>query len=319
MVVFLTDASPAPGASSASDASPASAASSASAASPAPGASSASDASSASSPPKYKLLTEDNIMLPKKLPSNILELLKVKNVYIGIKKDEPIDLKQKATPFTRVQIESLQNAVQVTGKNKEQDSKDSKQLVKQKVLISTYGEALKKMEENVNELEPKLKDKNELTKQLLGLIFKNLGEKIRDLKESLVNKDDMDTIKTNFQDLIKLWTRTIGPFEENKQIQEFALFKYDLESSNVMIPDNANFKQIEDVINKESTENRDNNPLNLFITYSENDSIKKFEKNTEVKKIVEEISDKIINGENPDKTLENILNDKKKVKQKQKH
>ena len=91
----LTDASPAPGASSASDASPASAASSASAASPAPGASSASDASSASSPPKYKLLTEDNIMLPKKLPSNILELLKVKNVYIGIKKDEPIDLNRK--------------------------------------------------------------------------------------------------------------------------------------------------------------------------------------------------------------------------------
>ena len=35
------------------------------------------------------------------------------------------------------------------------------------MLISTYGEALKKMEENVNELEPKLKDKNELTKTAL--------------------------------------------------------------------------------------------------------------------------------------------------------
>ena len=52
------------------------------------------------------------------------------------KTDEPIDLKQKATPFTRVQIESLQNAVQVTGKNKEQDSKDSKQLVKQKRSVN---------------------------------------------------------------------------------------------------------------------------------------------------------------------------------------
>ena len=66
------------------------------------------------------------------------------------------------------------------------------------------------------------------------------------------------------------------------------------------------------------TKNRDNNPLNLFITYSENDSIKKFEKNTEVKKIVEEISDKIINGENPDKTWKIYLMIKK-VKQKQKH
>ena len=44
----------------------------------------------------------------------------------------------------------------------------------------------------------------------------------------------MDTIKTNFQDLIKLWTRTIGPFEENNltKIQGLHYLNQDLESSN---------------------------------------------------------------------------------------
>ena len=311
------------GDSAAAAASPADAASSADAASPADA------ASSAVGRPKYQPLTEEKIMLPKKLPDNIGELLKAKTDYIGIKNDEPIDLTKQAISFSRKQIESLQKAVQENSPTKD-SSKGSKQLIEQKVLISTYGGALEKMEKYVEELTTQLEQQNKLTNTLLKQVFDELNKKISELKGLLDNKkedkteDEIKTVKDKFKNLVELWRTIIGPFrdkQEDKAMNSIALFKYHfLKTPTVDIPDNSNLKNIEDVINKQEGEEGEVS-LSFFMNYKGSEagagdaadpkkkydenftqSIGKFEKEVESKVVT--LSSDIIAGNEPNiKTL----------------
>ena len=229
----------------------------------------------AASRPEYKPLTPEKIMLPKKLPNNIVGLLEVQKEYIGIKNAEQPDLTKEAISFNPEQIESLQKAVQKNSEAKD-SSKGSKELVEQKVLISTYGEALKKMGEYVEELKQQLDNQNRLTKTLLTAVFDELDKKIEELKQLLNKKDDMDTIKSKFKQLINLWRRTIGPIENEpmkRNILNMALFKYQfLNNDAVKIEEKFTLGEIVAAINslefyKKESADLIEVPLSFFIDY----------------------------------------------------
>ena len=57
------------------------------------------------------------------------------------------------------------------------------------------------MEEYVKQLKTQLDNQNRLTKTLLTAVFDELDKKIEELKQLLNKKDDMDTIKSTFQEL----------------------------------------------------------------------------------------------------------------------
>ena len=134
------------------------------------------------------------------------------------------------------------------------------------------------MNQYVNRLIEELKPQNELTKKLLTPVFKKVSDKITALTEKLNKKKTDDAVTEEFQDLIKLWRRTIGPFEEKPQeaiIFTIALFKYQLlkdDDDTVEIKDDFTLLDIFKAISnpgkyKSEKEELVEVPLSFFIDY----------------------------------------------------